>query len=332
MKTSKITNAVLSGFALLWHPLLLAQSTNDARPPEEIRLEKFREDLKTAADPVALAIPAAKDRSGYVAIPALDVLLEHWKDPRSEQTLDEVAQGGPHWRGELGLTVWGEAAARLGKVRAKKQIHALLGEKATAKEKLEAIREWCRAHPEVIDPNKGSHLKTMVIEAAMEYGGGEAMDLVAPSSALPAGGIVAYVKKYPKEAIAFARQQGPICFSYWGFGDGFIFLGPDAVSLVEEWLKNDPKGENSGGYIYALSRLPDGKQRMLNLLNDPRPAVVKRAAGWLRSSFPDQESQEAIRAALERRRQAGAPEDELSYYAAVLGQIGASVAEKKGRP
>ena len=186
-------------------------------------------------DPVAVAMTAAKDRSGYVAIPAMDVLLEHWEDPRSEQTLDEVAQGGPHWRGELGLTVWGEAAARLEKVRAKKQVYALFEGKTSAKEKLETIRQVYATNP----PKHGTQLHSLLIQTAIEVGGGEAMDLVAPSSALPAGGIVAYVKKYPKEAIAFAQKSGcDQTLSYYAFLDALLTTNDPAVAgLLENCLK-----------------------------------------------------------------------------------------------
>jgi len=320
MNTSNIYKVVILGAvgSLLFASPAEAQSP--APPPGGGSSTAELEDALTRLDPSQ--VKANSPRGD------LDILLKHWDDPRSEQRLEQLSNAGPRDYGEGVKTFYGYAYVALLKVQATKQCHSFLQGKETPKEKLEAIRQVYATNP----PKKSSDLHRMLIQTAAEVGGAEAMDLVVPMGVV-LGEVCDYVKKYPEEAVAYARRIGPESLSYRGFSCGLTSIGnADVVALFQDWLLEDAEGKYVGGLVEAFARMPGAKQRLLELLHDSRPAVVREAAGWLRQWFSDRESQDAVRALIERRKQAGAPQDEISYYEAVVGQIGARMAEKKGQP
>lgn len=58
---------------------------------ETKKLQTYQAELKTAADPVGVAIRMARDESALCAFAGMDELVNHWRDARAAKTLAELA-------------------------------------------------------------------------------------------------------------------------------------------------------------------------------------------------------------------------------------------------
>lgn len=289
------------------------------------RLQRFREELKKATDPVALALPLAKDRFLFCARAAMDVLLDHWSDPRAEQALAELAQGEPKFLRDGLITAAGEAHLRLLKLRAKKEVQALLKGAKTPREQWLQIKALLEKNVDAL-PGKSADEKAAVhsqlLQSAKELGGAEAVPVLLQSGALPFGdpylsqqsqGVFDYVSKLGAEK----TLAGPAPLLNYLVASGNAGVGP----LLEGWLKEVKDDQPLKELVARLASLPDGKQRLIRLLNDTRPIVVTKAASWLEHSHPSAESLQAVRDAIQRRRKAGATDKEIKYLEAVAKEI-----------
>ena len=100
------------------------------------RCEEFEAAVKKAEDPVALAIPMARDRSEPCALSGIRVLSEHWEDPRVETTLSELAKGEPKSLPGGIITPAGRAYLALCLVEARKERKSILKGKILSNRKM----------------------------------------------------------------------------------------------------------------------------------------------------------------------------------------------------
>jgi hypothetical protein len=262
----------------------------------------------------------------------LNTLVEHWEDPRVEPLLQTLANAGPQHIGDLGNTLTGQAQDSLLQVQANQIRRDLLTGKDDTAAKLTAIRQFLQQHPDLLSPetrplDKFFLVRTLVGEA-MESSGANAMDLAVKSGFVSMGG---YAKKYSSQLVEYARRIGlKESFAAPYLLDRIKETGDSGFApLLDDWVKDDTKGEHAGVLVGFRAGLPGGKNRLLELLNDSRSSVVREAVVWLRHSFPDEESKDAIRALRLRREQSGAEASELSFYSAVIQQIEQEIAGRK---
>jgi hypothetical protein len=289
------------------------------------------------ADAVLTAITMAKSKQPDRAVRGMEVLAQHWKDPRSEQALAEIARGEPKHIGDGLLTVHGRALLLLRIVRAKKEHHALLEGKQSSEEQLKAVRTAFAKHPDWLDPLKRPHDKVelvpMLIKTAVRTGGGTVVDLVFESGCFTGVEVMAYVKKHPREAVAYAQEIGlERSLSFHWFVDALYFeAGSDGEKLVKGWLQTTQDEDLIDGLLGVVSRGKGARDYLLTMLEDRRPAVVKGAALRIGHRFPDPEVLAAIEAALVRRKKEGAPAKELQFLQAVTQGVQTEIAEEKDK-
>jgi hypothetical protein len=295
------------------------------------RLEKFAADVKAAKDPVELAAVALKDGSHGLALAALDVLADHWQDPRAVKALEQLADEGPHTLGDGLRTMAGEAYFRLLLVRARREVRDLLKGADKPEDKLARVRAVLAEHPTWLEPRQRPADKADVVRLLIEAAasaGDPAVDLLASSGLLTGAwagqhgeAVLGYAKKLGRakalttprllEALVAAKVKGH-------------------VELLDAWLAEARQEDEIRELVSALAGLPDGQSRMLALLDDKRPAVLRFAVTRLRYSFPDEKSRQGVSAALQKRKQSGADETELRFLESALKGIEQAIADKKG--
>jgi len=240
------------------------------------RAEKFRAEVKKAKDPVALAIQMTRDKFHVCAVAGMDVLVEHWEDPRSEKTLAKLAKGGPIIIGGLPTTA-GKAMMRWDLVQAKKKYKVIMAGSDTPAKKMKAIRAAFKKHPRWLSPAadlSGLEVKlaSMLIETAIATAGGEAMDLVVAWTCLSDAELDKYVSDHRKAAVSYARRIGrkralaePRFLAALANTED-----KSALKLFEEWLKQEVKLKNQSNVnelVSAVTTGKGGKQRLLKFLS-----------------------------------------------------------------
>jgi len=293
----------------------------------ETRLRRFQEEVKKAPDPVALAIPLAKDRFLFCARAAMDLLLDHWNDARAEQTLADIAQGEPKFLRDGLKTAAGEAHIRLLKLRAKKEFQGLLKDAKTPRDQWLQIKALFEKNPEWLSPVKPlteekAALLPLLFETAKVAGGADAVPLLLQSGSLSAGD--PYLAKNSEAVFEYISRLGPekTLASPVNLLDYLVASRHQgAGGLLEAWLKLVKEESHLKALVTRVAYLPDGKQRLIKLLDDTRPAVVTKAASWLEHSYPSPDSLKAVRDAIQRRKKAGATEREIEYLQAVAAEI-----------
>lgn len=173
----------------------------------------------------------------------------------------------------------------------------------------------------------------MLIDTARDAGKAGAIDLIFESGFITqddaghfADALVAYFKRHGR-----AKVLG-IPDPYGRRSLVFPMVGKKNAAMpgiLEQWLKEAASEREIEELVSAIRAMPEPQLRLLKLLTDSRPLVVRHAVGWLRHSFPDRASLDGIRAAAERRRLAGADKRELSYYATVIERIEEEIANAK---
>jgi hypothetical protein len=317
-----------------WAALTAAAPANEPedKPPPP---DRFAEEIKKARDPVAVAVAEIADvKSGHL-FEAMDVLAEHWQDPRSEEALEELAGHGP-MIARCVLTPAGEASIRLGKIQTRKEYHELMKGADTPKEQAARVRKVFEDHPRWLDPKKRPSAKTAVVGMLLatleQQSGPEAVDLAARAGMLGRD----WARRYPDVVLATIKKLGrdqtldtPYLLS------AVSDANPKGlVDLAEAWLDGANGEEQVRALISVVRSQSDGQDRLIRRLKDDRPLVVRHAVSWLSYSFPDRTSLFAIDKAMCRRKADGADAQELSYYEAVLRGIREEIAEKEraGKP
>ena len=300
-------------------------SGSRAEPAPDLRKmtpDEFKAALAKSADPVALASKYANLR-GYddqmMAAPtakfAMDVLAEHWQDPRARAILEQIAKGEPKDFGELGLTAAGWAANRLTLMDALRERHKILDEIKDPKQIMEKIRTFFKEHPKWLrgDAETGEErcLASLLIEDAEKAGGDEAVDLVVDSEWHDI--IPAFVKRHPEAALAYAKKIGrERTLGNYEFLESLRHVRlPGTAPLLEKWVTGEMDAHTCWTVVGVLSALPGGQERLIGLLTDPRKDVYLTAASYLARSHASAESLDAIRAEIKRRKAQGAPQDEV---------------------
>ncbi len=310
----------------------------EAREEEEAfeRAEAFKATIEQAKDPVALAIPMAKDIFPVCAVAGLDVLVQHWQDPRSEATLADIAKGEPKYIREGFKTIAGEAHERLLLVRARKEFEKIMEGKNVPAEKLKAVRSVFEKHPDWLDPqtrpdDERLELVSMLISVLVDIPGGG--DIVVQSRCLSLLRLYDYVQKHTEESVAYAEKMGleRILSTDYRFVEALgLTQDRKVIILFETWLKQAGEGWQKEALIYPLART-HGKPFLLKLLLDERPAVVNEAADCLERLFPDAESLLAVREALERRKKAGSDRMERAHLEVIIKRIEEKLAVDKNK-
>jgi len=298
-----------------------------AEPAPDLRkmtFDEFKAALAKSADPVALASKYANLREYDVqmmAAPtaklAMDVLAEHWQDPRARAILEQIAKGEPKHFGELGLTAAGEAASRLTLMDALRERHKILDEIKDPKQIMEKIRTFFKEHPKWLrgDAETGEErcLASLLIEDAEKAGGDDAVDLVVESSEHRYDIVTKFVKRHPEAALAYAKKIGrerALDLGY--FMEGLRTAKPNGiVPLLEGWLVEETDAKRLQGLVWILGYVPGGRERMVRLLSDPRKDVYLTAARYIVSWQASPESLAAIRKAIQHHKNQGAPEEEI---------------------
>jgi hypothetical protein len=303
------------------------------QPEASQEITAFLAEVKNSADPVALAMEVLKGQKFQGAEPyALNVLLEHWKDPRSEDALADVAKGEPKEMRDGFRTLAGEAEQRLFVLRAKKNYETIMKDRVSAEDRLKAVRDTFEKHPDWLDPDKRPKNKvplvSLLVQAATEAGG-KGVDVVVQSRALSQKELGDYIKAYPESAVEYGRQIGmERALSLDGFVRGLAVSENDAAAaLLSEWLKAAKKKEDLDALVAALSGGKGGKQRLFRMLTDARPVVVQKAANILAGFYPSNESLSRLQDALEYHKQAEAPKEEIAFLEAVIKRMKAEIAE-----
>lgn len=302
-----------------------AEGTHDPEAVRDPQVSEFLEKIKNAPDPVAVAVAAAQDKGDSdwfatgLALAGMDVLVEHWDDPRSEAALDEIARSGPHIGRGL-LSYAGEAAERLAKVRAWKTYTRLLGDAVAPEQKVARIRTILKeglyrpAEPGRDAKVAGALLK-LLVHQAVAYGGGTVIDLIFEwGNGRPC--IREYLRAYPQESIDFVKRVG--MEKVVAKGDFFhalvaADLDEALLPVLESWLPELKTDEQTQQVVWALGVLPGGEQRLHKLLDDPRLSVVKWAASTMANTYRSQANLEAIVTARDRLSKAGATDRELGF-------------------
>ncbi len=324
-------------------PALVAQTPKapDPPPPESDedqadrrqqaeaakRYEKFLRDIKSAQDPVALAVEASQDTHRYLLLAAIQVLVQHANDPRAEPALDALVRrypDEPHATNRLPS----QAARALGQVRAKRELAELLKDAKTPQQRAARIRALFRENPAWPYSDQGSkhYLVVELIDGLVETEGPAAVDL-----AVATGFIWHFGQKYPDALLNYAKQLGcEKTLAKRGLLDGLLSSGARGRgALLDEWIKQAQEESAIDELMIHLGRAADGQQRLRAWLKDSRPAVVCAAAAGLASYFPSETSIAAVEEAARRRKAAGATEQELDHYAARILRMKQSVSKKE---
>lgn len=273
------------------------------------------EQLKAAAaesgDPVAIALTVVHQRrpgpfgvATPAALAAMDILTDHWRDARVREVLSEIAKGEPKREGDLNLTAAGEAAARLELVDARGQRAAILGQAKTPDERMARIRECFKEHPQWLTSGHDI-LVDLLLDDAVEAAGADAVDLVVESRRRLI--VRVFVKQYPQASLDYARKIGRDgTLSKYEFVVSLAATGmPEVAAMFEEWLPQETDAKRLRTVVGMLSSYPNGQQRLIRLLRDPRIEVFATVARYLRNDHLSPESLAAVRSEIARRRQAG---------------------------
>lgn len=219
--TGRVTNA-----AVLQEAALLKKK----------RLDRYLEELKHTQDSVGLAQKMALDRSVDPRW-AVQILKDHWEDPRSEQALATIAQSGPHMIGEL-ETPYGIAQAGLVEVRTRKQMRKIVAGKETEAERTEAIINYLQKNPELIRvyvTNAESYsLKHMLCAELEKSGKPEAAQVLLKSGYITPS----FGQKHFQEMLEYARElPGEEAVSNTVLVERLFESGDKAaIPLLEKWL------------------------------------------------------------------------------------------------
>lgn len=307
---------------------------------EERRLKAFQEELQKAENKVDIAIKMVKDEyasfphpmkkdivwAGRIAKSGMDVLLEHWEDPRSETVLEDLSKRGQLSVRDGFLTLAGEAKQRLWKVQAKKVHKSLMEGKTTPRESYDAVKKYLEEHPEVYvigkRPSEMVYLSELLIGEAIRSGGADAIPFLVRAGFQGGKDTGEYCKTYFRDLLVYARKIGPAEALSTDLIGVLVRTQDKAVTaLLEEWLKDAKEEWVSEALVNALGNLPGAQDRMIKLLEDNRLSVVRRAIGGLGYLFPDQKSIDAIRKTVERLMKSGMTTKDASYYNAVIKGI-----------
>jgi hypothetical protein len=258
------------------------------------------------------------------AVAAMDVLLEHWADPRSEKALAEIAERGEWYESEGFVTIWGKAGQRRDQIRVRKVLDKLLAGKTAAQERWQAIRQYWGDNPELMK----LHLRAQVhyeyvlmgalIQEAVRAGGVEAVEF------LVRAGLACFVpvSDFAEELVICAKRLGrdetlKSKDFVWALTNAARSdKAPDVVPLFEQWLAETQDNEQAGQLVQALinSGKLKTKEELLRMLKDDRPAVVWIATLRLSMDFGDRESLEKIRSAYNRLKGLEISAEEMNQF------------------
>lgn len=288
--------------------------------------KRLEEKLKGAADPVALAAEAAKDRvANYpgptsLAIAGMDYLVEQWEDPRSERALADLAAHGRRFLREGFATPAGEAWRRLNEVRARKEYAKITDGAREPREIMARIRKAFEDHPDWLKPTRPIEIRPLarrLLENALRVGGSDSLDLVFQSGEGEV--MAAAAKRYLKELIVWTRKLGPqkaletpylldmVCNS----------REKDAVPMLREWLDQKDLDQRSLSTLTTtIGGCTGSYPVMLDLLRDDRAAISGSAASFIETWYPTRESLAAIESEIDRRKKAGKAPVALLIHAA----------------
>ena len=297
----------------------------------------FRARAAEAADPVAFALPVVNSPDLRATTAAMDVLAEHWEDPRSERALAEIARGEPKYLGDGFKTRAGEAYERLLLLRGRKQYASLMAGKESPDQKMKAIRDAFAEHPDWLDPKtrprERAVLVSLLVNTTIEVGGAGALDLVAQAGHMTPE----YARRHPRETLEYAREIGcrEAC-SLPRFLDSLAATQEeDAAALAREWLGRSRAKDEIFYLVDVLSRLPGGGRELASLLSAENPQVVYQAAFRLAKSAPTRATLEAISGTIGRLEEAGHMEGDLHGLEAVRARLQRSLegaAPEEGTP
>lgn len=294
-----------------------------------------------AVDPVPELIALTLERPDWIcANAAVRHLQNFWDDPRVEPALVKISESEARMA-EYGLTPAGLAWHALAEERAKRRYQVMMKGAETTVAKVARVRALVAEHPEWLPCKvprparpvdlslEEEKLMLMVLKTAKEAGGAEVLDLLVESGRYARD----VALQHPEALLKYARKLGREKALSTPDLIGLLGASKSAAATVvlEDWLKETTGEEQINSLISALVDLPQGKMTLLKLVSDPRPLVVRRAVGWLRSTFPDHESLKAVQGAAERRQAAGADDSEVSYYQAVIRAIQKEIMETEGR-
>ena len=341
-----IRQAILPAALGLWCVAVLAVAAGgreeppDTKPPAseeekardaQKRREQFAAELKTAKDPVAVGVMMVRDPFRDIAVAGMDVLAEHWQDPRSATTLEELVEGPGALRDGF-LTVAGEARIRLDRVRGRKAFAELMKGADRPEDRAARVREVFTKNPTWLEPLRRppykNELVSLLVKAAVDSEGEKAVDLLVQSRLLTRE----WATQHEEALLRHVKQLGP---AKTLATEGLLSLvmagkGKGRIELIESWLADAREESEIEPLLGGLAKLPDGRDHLLRLVQDKRRLVVENAVAWLRHSYPDEVSLKAVAETARRRKEAGAGEDELNYYRTVQRAIEKEIAEKKG--
>lgn len=307
-------------------------------PKRDYELAKqFRAEAKKFPDPVALALPLLQRKYKLSAEVAMDILVEHWNDPRAEKALKRFSgelSHGPAVHPDV-PSLAREASNRVDLLRAKKEQGRLLKGADTAGAKMAKIRALFAGNPNWLDEEKASAdehaLVRLLVDTALASAGPEAMDLIVQYDLL---GMIGdkEAQRHADAICEFARQKGPekVLANRQLFATLCYTRSAKVAELLEDWVKHEKAEKNLERLIHALTGA-DAQTRLIRLLDDSRGPVVKMAADSLRSSFPDATSLKALKQTLQARKAAGSQPTELDFLLTTIQEIEQEISTKKGK-
>jgi hypothetical protein len=310
-----------------------ADAADDDKAAREVqkRIEEFQAELKKTKDPVALAVKMAKDPDSSCALVGMDVLVEHWQDPRAIKTLQQIADSDRHSVRDGLLTLAGQAAVRLDRALGRKEYEALMKGADKPGEKLARIREVFDKNPLWLDRNRRPHDKQTVvrllIRSAEEAGGEKAIDLVVKSGLLTQE----WARRHDEALLRYVKSLGcEKTLAIQGLLDRVLEgRAKDKASLLEAWLADATRENEIETLVQTLAGLPDGRDRLIKVLKDRRPAAIKRAAVILAYNFADQKSLDAIKETIERRKEEKASKEEMDFLTTLQRKLEKDLGPKK---
>jgi hypothetical protein len=279
---------------------------------------EFLEKVKTAKDPVALAIEATKDTfpGDEASLTPLNTagmkcLAEHWEDPRSEATLLALTKGPV--MPDVSEQVATRAAACLADVRARKNLKNVIPAGGTPEARVAAVRKAFEEHPKWLTSEEAAIVatRTTLMKEAIATGGVSVVDLVVQCGVWDI--MSDFAKQHPEEYLAEVKKIGrrkalaaPYCVDVLTSTHS-----EKATALVLEWIKEESDGSLLRHLTSLVYRLPGAHENLLALLQDDRFPVCIAAATYLQVGFPTEATVAAIEAEIARRKAAGVPEGKL---------------------
>ena len=257
---------------------------------------------------------------------AAEVLVDKfWSDPRAEKALAATATP-PFMSGEF-ETPHMFLRDALALLRARKQYAEWMKDAPTAEKRLVRAREILaiprKDNPTGDDYFDAPRARNYLIVETLTESGAAAVDIAVENPWHMQIGVQGYAEKFAGELADEAKRRG---MKFVLGVDQLLWRMPydkdgKWVATLQAWLA-EAKGEEELKLITGRFCVgPDGRKRAVELLNDPRPAVMLEAAQNLLSYYADAESAKALQAAIDAQRKLGIEAKTLAALEATLDRL-----------